>query len=172
MGSRFFLLVVALVPGCLEAPAEREDVVGGPDGAPAVDGADGASAQADADVVETYFGTYSVTWIRVGGECAAPDVAADRVDVAAGSVTYWSESCPAVEAESQPVSWTGSTKMVVPPIALENCAQDTYEDLLMHSYIFEGDSFDPQASILGTRRRVSDNVPLCSFEYTIVGTKL
>jgi hypothetical protein len=172
----FPLLTLTLLQvGCLEAPAGGEGggvLDGAADGAPGADALDADPDAPDADPQSSYYGTYAVVWTLIGDDCVGLGVAADRVDLAADSIAFWSDGCPAVELESQAASWVDN-EIVVQPIQLESCPQDTYEALQLFRFVADGSGLGLVApDVGGWRRRVSDNAVLCTFRYTVSGTKL
>lgn len=178
-----FVLVVFALSGCLPAPEpgleeegdaqdEGRDGAAGNDGQ-VVDGPDSGAGDVDAggtDAGPDYYDTYIVTWTKTGGDCPVADNAMDRAQVGANFLKYESVACPAVGYEQQGVTWSGSALTSYGGgYALENCARDEYEHLPDHSLIFDGDGFSGEVS--AARKRVSDNVVLCSIDLLVEGVR-
>jgi hypothetical protein len=175
MRGSLLAFVLVMLTGCLEAPQEHVDEDGADGGNGSRDGgssswdSDAEPSLTDTGAPSTFFGDYAITWTKIGENCSGPDIAMDRLIVQADSITYSSVGCPAVEPESQPATWSGD-QVTVLAIQLENCAQDTYEDLPDHTYVFDGGGLTGYADVV--RRRVSDNYNLCLIEYSITGTRI
>jgi hypothetical protein len=177
------LLFLLVLTGCLSAPAPAQALDGGSDtdgdGSPGSDDSgagdpsgDGGPSQ-DAAVGSPHLGTYSITWTIFNGDCPDVGIAADRVDIGAGSIGYWSVGCPAVELEGEAATWVEVDQFNAPSgIALENCAQNTYDLLTGHSLYFDEVNTFYAAVWAVERRQVSNNAYICTVEYQIDGVKL